>query len=88
MSLPAKDSSLPGSGDHRQGNKLPVSIQECEREEKVTAAPHIQGTPHPVAPRCSVTLGGTRAVTKAVDASLSIALALGKSRREWKVRKR
>lgn len=34
MSLPAKDSSLPGSGDHKQGNKLPVSIQECEREDR------------------------------------------------------
>lgn len=58
MSLPAKDSSLPGSGDHRQGNKLPVSIQECEREGK---EPGDCSSPQPehISPRGSMLLCDT-----------------------------
>ena len=77
MSFSAKDGSLPGPGDCRQGSKLPARAQECEGEEPGGCSfPHPEHI-SPIAPSRCATLGGTRAEIKAADASQSTGPVMG-----------
>lgn len=79
MLLSTKESSLPGPGDCRQGSKLPVSAQECQREGGEPGGCSSPQPEHilPVAPSHCATPGRTRADIKPVDASQSTGLVMG-----------